>query len=148
MSAEELPSCWICFEESGEDNEQLVRGCSCRGSSGYVHLNCLVKYASEKSRKVTHPDDHDEDFTTAWRTCSNCNQSYTGELQVNLIDKCLEFVKKEFPDSQWRLLLALLLKSAMLKGRDSIDISYKMISLIDEMKSNNTLPSSLKIVDA
>ena len=107
-----------------------------------------MKYASEKSRKVTHPDDHDEDFTTAWRSCSNCNQSYTGELQVGLIDKCLEFVEREFPDSQWRLLLALLLKSAMLKGRDSIDISYKMISLMDEMKSNNTLPSSLKIVDA
>lgn len=30
----EAPSCWICFEEQGDDEQPLVRDCSCRGGSG------------------------------------------------------------------------------------------------------------------
>ena len=33
----EAPSCWICFEQ-GDDEQPLVRDCSCRGGSG-VYIN-------------------------------------------------------------------------------------------------------------
>jgi hypothetical protein len=38
--------CWLCHEEGRE----LISGCcSCRGTSGHVHLLCLVKHAQWKT---------------------------------------------------------------------------------------------------
>ena len=40
-------TCFICMEGiHPETNEGLVRGCSCRGGSGFVHLSCLVRQAA------------------------------------------------------------------------------------------------------
>ena len=47
------PSCWICLEEGPDDTgAPLVRDCSCRGSAGFAHLSCLVKYAETQSRNA------------------------------------------------------------------------------------------------
>ena len=43
-------SCWIFIEEGpDESGKGLVRGSSCRGDSGFVHLDCLVEYAKQTS---------------------------------------------------------------------------------------------------
>jgi len=145
---DEAPCCWICFEQGGEnDNQILVRDCSCRGGSGYAHVSCLVKYASEESKKVTNPDG-ELDFTLAWRICPNCHQSYMNQLQDDMINECLVFVERDYPNSKWRLVLALLLQCVTLSGDTAKKVSYKMISLIEEMKSDNTLPVSLRMVEA
>ena len=95
-----------------------------------------MKYASSESRKVTDPDDG-RDFTEAWRSCPNCNQYYMNQLQDDMVNEFDSFVKKEFPQSKWRRMLALLLKSAMLDEDDDIEkISYKMITLFKEMHAN------------
>ena len=36
-------TCYICLEDGSE--EGLVRGCSCRGASGFVHVSCLARQA-------------------------------------------------------------------------------------------------------
>ena len=36
-------TCYICLDGGAE--EGLVRGCSCRGASGFVHVSCLAKQA-------------------------------------------------------------------------------------------------------
>ena len=36
-------TCYICLEDGSE--EGLVRGCSCRGASGFAHLSCLTRQA-------------------------------------------------------------------------------------------------------
>ena len=47
------PSCWICLEEGpDETGAPLVRDCSCRGSAGFAHLSCLVKYAETQSKNA------------------------------------------------------------------------------------------------
>ena len=48
----EAPFCWICHDdELDEDGQPLINGCcSCRGSSGYCHLSCLVKHAESRTR--------------------------------------------------------------------------------------------------
>ena len=117
---------------------------------GYSHLSCLVKYASSESRKVTDPDDG-RDFTEAWRSCPNCNQYYMNQLQDDMVNEFDSFVKKEFPQSKWRRMLALLLKSAMLDEDDDIEkISYKMITLFKEMHANgeNKFSSSMRMIEA
>ena len=100
--------------------------------SGYAHLSCLVKYASEKSRKVIHPDEGD--FTEAWRECPNCNQSYVNELSAKMVNESVVFAEKNYPGSQWRLVLALLLKSAPARGDEAAKITHRIIGLIKEMK--------------
>ena len=146
---DEAPCCWICFEQSGENEETLVRDCSCRGGSGFAHVSCLVKYASGESRKVTNPDGQ-QDFTLAWRICPNCHQSYMNQLQetMTMINECLAFVEREYPTSKWRLALAMFLKCVNLEIGDDKKFFYKVISLIEEMKSNNSLPMSLRMVEA
>ena len=39
-------SCWICLD-SGPDTSGITlrRDCSCRGDSGWVHIDCLKKFA-------------------------------------------------------------------------------------------------------
>ena len=36
-------TCYICLEDGSE--EGLVRGCSCRGASGFAHISCLARQA-------------------------------------------------------------------------------------------------------
>ena len=35
--------CYICY--AGDDEEGLVRGCACRGTSGFAHVSCLARRA-------------------------------------------------------------------------------------------------------
>jgi E3 ubiquitin-protein ligase DOA10 len=44
--------CYLCLGgDLDDDGEPLRRDCACRGSdAGFVHLSCLTKYASAKSR--------------------------------------------------------------------------------------------------
>lgn len=52
-NADNAPSCWICLEEGPDDTgAPLVLDCSCRGSAGFAHLSCLVKYAETQSRNA------------------------------------------------------------------------------------------------
>ena len=37
-------TCYICLD--GATEEGLVRGCSCRGSSGFAHISCLARQAN------------------------------------------------------------------------------------------------------
>lgn len=46
-------NCWICHEEGPNENgQQLMSGCcSCRGSSGYVHLPCMLEFAKTNTER-------------------------------------------------------------------------------------------------
>ena len=62
----ETPVCWVCLEASGE----LLRGCACRGTAGYVHVACMVK--ANRHRKVAHDE------------CPTCEQRFVGALGMAL----------------------------------------------------------------
>ena len=63
--------CWVCLN-SGADagGQRLLRGCACRGTAGWVHLQCLVSAAQHKP--------------TMWSQCPSCKQRYTGTLLLKL----------------------------------------------------------------
>jgi tetratricopeptide (TPR) repeat protein len=54
---DDAPACWICLDEDG----QLLQGCACRGTSGYLHAKCLAK--------------------SLFTTCPTCKQDFVGELR-------------------------------------------------------------------
>jgi hypothetical protein len=79
-------TCWICLHGGGEGDgdggddaggeEQLLRSCACRGSSGFVHLSCLITLARSKSTP--------HERALSWRTCPTCKQGYTGGLGLRM----------------------------------------------------------------
>jgi len=55
-----------------------VRDCSCRGSTGFAHLSCIVEYAKQKSQQDAKA------FLAPWETCPNCNQLYQNQLSLDV----------------------------------------------------------------
>mmetsp|Transcript_32176 Transcript_32176/g.102586 ORF Transcript_32176/g.102586 Transcript_32176/m.102586 type:complete len:468 (-) Transcript_32176:178-1581(-) len=68
--------CFICLE--GGDG-LMSQGCGCRGTSGFVHPECLEQMAAS----VGTP----EDIFRRCLHCSTCGQSFTGVLRIVLMRK-------------------------------------------------------------
>ena len=72
-------TCYICLEDGSE--EGLVRGCSCRGASGFAHVSCLAKQAKIL---VAEAEENNLDLKVQserfgrWDTCRLCEQQYHG----------------------------------------------------------------------
>ena len=62
------PVCWVCLESSGE----LLRGCACRGTAGYVHVTCMVEANRHR--------------TVARDKCPTCEQRFVGALSMALAE--------------------------------------------------------------
>ena len=69
-------TCYICMDGAAE--EGLVRGCSCRGASGFAHVSCLARGA-----QVAVERDADTGMAR-WRTCGLCEQRYHGVVSCAL----------------------------------------------------------------
>ena len=72
-------TCYICLETVHPDtNEGLVRGCSCRGGAGFVHVSCLARGAQvEVQRDV-------QNGWKRWSTCRLCEQLHHGVVRCAL----------------------------------------------------------------
>ena len=66
-------TCYICYGE-GDEDEGLVRRCSCRGENGFVHLSCLVRAAQVAVERGGGPG------WERWDTCGLCEQEYYGDV--------------------------------------------------------------------
>ena len=62
-NCEERPACWVCLESELEGGD-LLRACACKGSAGYVHVECIVDYNKH------HAEQKDQ--------CPTCKQRYIG----------------------------------------------------------------------
>ena len=72
-------TCFICMEDGSE--EGLVRGCSCRGASGFAHVSCLARQAKILVAEAEERDLDDDAFDARWarwHTCRLCEQDYHG----------------------------------------------------------------------
>lgn len=45
-------SCCICLDNEETSSNPIVRDCACRGTSGHVHIQCLVTFAAKKSKQM------------------------------------------------------------------------------------------------
>ncbi len=68
--------CYICYGEG--DEEGLVRGCSCRGESGFAHVSCLARQA-----QVAVERGGGRRFDR-WYSCGLCEQDYHGAVRCAL----------------------------------------------------------------
>jgi len=78
-------TCFICMD--GDAEEGLVRGCSCRGASGFVHVSCLARQAQVLVAEAEERNLDDDAFNARWRRwdeCRLCEQDYHGVVRCVL----------------------------------------------------------------
>eukprot|EP00984_Skeletonema_dohrnii_P001522 scaffold486_cov148-Skeletonema_dohrnii-CCMP3373.AAC.3 len=139
-------SCWLCLEEGPDDSgAPLVRDCSCRGHSGFAHLQCLVQYAKSKTKDFAERGELTLStmfVEKLFERCPNCKQEFQGDLYYDMTKAQLSFVEKEFKGANGWYLGTLRRRIHALDGKKEADrvegeeICAKMLTLIDNMKKN------------
>ncbi|KAJ8598402.1 hypothetical protein CTAYLR_003018 [Chrysophaeum taylorii] len=89
-SSSEAPAdarCWICLCNDG----RLLSGCGCRGSAGWVHLECLSRHAATRCDE----NKSDEHAMCAWKTCITCGIQFVGELQAGMARDCWRYYARK-----------------------------------------------------
>lgn len=133
-------ACYLCLgDEADEEAMPLVRDCSCRGdSAGFAHLDCLIKYAEQKSKGASILGAFDE----PWRVCNNCTQLFQNQLSTDMASAFVSFAEATYGhpgNSKWdrlKIMSALQLKINALNGSKGItNGSDKLESTIDHLLS-------------
>ena len=147
---DDAPCCWLCLQEGADDSgEPLCRDCSCRGTSGFAHLSCAVKYAESKARELYENGDIP---VGPFINCPNCNQYYQGEVEYAFAKAQVEFFEREFKNDLEMNLFGMVCKLRSLVNLYEMKISSdeqyrregeyvcsKMLSIIEQMKQNSSL---------
>jgi len=90
-------TCFICMD--GDAEEGLVRGCSCRGASGFVHVSCLARQAKILVEEADERDLDDNQWHR-WYKCSLCEQQYHGVVRSALSWACWKTYLGR-PEADW-----------------------------------------------
>ncbi len=135
--------CWLCLEDGPDASGMpLVRDCSCRGSSGFAHISCIISYAEIDGRQKYQ---NCGNIGTAFQQCPNCKQDYNNELRYNLERARVAFVEKEFTNDHALHLRALIHRVRVLDVENLADraegeeIGLRMISIVEEMRSHHSM---------
>ncbi|KAL7501363.1 hypothetical protein ACHAWT_010771 [Skeletonema menzelii] len=99
-AAAEVSSCWLCLEEGSDaSGKPPVRNCSCRGTSGYAHVSCVINYAEHKGRQCYgSTNQNSSDVCRYFKCCPNCNQEYQNDVQSDLSKAMVSFVERKLHD--------------------------------------------------
>ena len=114
-------TCFICTQAlHWKTKEGLVRGCSCRGTAGNVHVSCLVEQAkiliAEAEENLLGEEVENERWKR-WHTCSLCEQQYHSVVRCALGWACWKtFVGRPEMDPTRQLALCLLGKGLSAGG--------------------------------
>ena len=61
--------------------DPVISVCSCKGSSGFIHLNCLREWLNSK-RKVTKMSEFHENYIYRKSQCEVCGDLYPDMVEV------------------------------------------------------------------
>eukprot|EP00986_Skeletonema_menzelii_P012632 scaffold7046_cov151-Skeletonema_menzelii.AAC.2 len=143
IADDETPCCWLCLGDGPDASGMpLVRNCSCRGSSGFAHLSCIIRYAESDGRNSYQGTGN---IGAAFQECPNCKQEFQNDLRYHLERARVLFIEKEFPHDHMMRLRALIHRVRVLDAKSDVDraegdqICFKMISIIDKMKDDPSM---------
>ena len=127
-------TCYICLEDGSE--EGLVRGCSCRGASGFVHVSCLARQAQVLVAEAEERNLDDDAFNARWRRwdeCRLCEQDYHGVVRCALGWACWKtYVGRPEGDPVRGLAMNLLGNGLSMAGyhADALSVKEALLSLM------------------
>ena len=106
-------TCYICTQPlHWKTKEGLVRGCSCRGTSGFAHVSCLAEQAKILVAEAEENNLGLKAKNERWRqwySCSLCEQKYHGVVRCALGWVCWKtYVGRGEGDALWRMAMILL----------------------------------------
>jgi hypothetical protein len=142
---EDSPCCWLCLEEGPDaSGKPLVRDCSCRGTSGFAHLSCAVKYAENKSRQAYERDEYS--IVDFFVVCPNCKQNHQGDVEYDMAKTQVEFIEREYKNNHMLYLDVLVDRiNTLFDSKDEQDrperevVCSKMLSIIEEVDKDPSL---------
>ena len=141
--------CYLCLDGGVDEScEPLQRDCACRGTdAGFVHLECLTKYAAAKS--VQWDGREMNEFSNPWHTCPNCHQEYQNYFAVDIATEFVSFVRRQYPDNTPKQVESLYVKLCALmdvfdrvppvQKREAGVTANVILSFIDRMKNDAPL---------
>eukprot|EP00984_Skeletonema_dohrnii_P013938 scaffold5837_cov98-Skeletonema_dohrnii-CCMP3373.AAC.10 len=148
-------SCWLCLEEGPDDSgAPLVRNCSCRGSSGFAHLSCIIEYAENMARQiiggVANAAVREHGYIRAFFKCPNCKQDYQDDLKYDILKAFVAFNTATFPENNGlnKGLLMTTMRNR-LRGLDASietdriegeELVSKLLASIEELKKSGGIP--------
>ena len=148
--------CYLCLDGGADEADQpLRRDCACRGSdAGFVHLDCLTNYAATKSEQSRGMIE----FVDPWAACPGCHQEYQNELAIDIANKFVPFVRRQYPDDTPRQAVSIYMKLRVLMGMlgrlqplQKIEAGVTanvLLSMIDWMKNESPLPRRYSQMEA
>jgi hypothetical protein len=81
-------TCYICTQAlHWKTKEGLVRGCACRGTSGFAHVSCLAEQAKilmDEAEENNLDLKVQNERWNRWSACSLCEQAYHGVVKCAL----------------------------------------------------------------
>lgn len=90
----EIYSCRICLTEDSSKENPLITPCTCSGSMGWVHLECLQRWLSSK----VATRDHNNSTSYSWKSleCELCKFKFPDRIQLkNNVYELLSVKKPE-----------------------------------------------------
>ena len=103
-AATEGQACYICMDDGAE--EGLVRGCSCRGGSGFAHISCLARQANIQFGQhlaVNQRSNDTRDVFLRWVDCRLCEQTFHGPVAKAMARACVSTYAGRAPDDGVRI---------------------------------------------
>jgi hypothetical protein len=73
-----------------------VRDCSCRGTSGFAHLSCMITNAHHLGEQAAKENGSHFALSKCFQVCTNCKQQYQNNLYYDMMKALIVFVDKEF----------------------------------------------------
>ena len=97
-------------------------------------------------------------FTVPWLLCPSCNHIYQNELAIDIANKFVSFVRRQYPDDTQRQVEAIYVKlrafTSMLvrlqprQKREAGVTADVLLSMIDRMKNDTPLSKRYSIIAA
>ncbi len=103
-AATEGQACYICMDDGAD--EGLVRGCSCRGGSGFAHISCLARQANIQFGQhlaVNQRSNDTRDVFLRWVDCRLCEQTFHGPVAKAMARACVSTYAGRAPDDGVRI---------------------------------------------
>ena len=134
--------CYICLEGCDGREQLLLRDCSCRGSSGWAHFDCLVKYAQKTETLIEEKRYSPDQLTDIWVRCCNCKQDLQNDLCVAMATRYVNFIEEHpvYTRKEWDLLESLKDKqSAHFHSHqdEGKQVSRRILSLLEIVNASN-----------
>lgn len=116
--------------DEGEVEEHLVNPCNCKGTSEYVHINCLQDWISSKTKKKVNPGV----ACTYWKKlcCEVCKVSLPD--LVNIENQGIQMIPIQRPETPYILLERVFTE----KSKEGTD-NAKMLVLLDLMDQTHSI---------